>query len=77
MSTLPVSSILQGVDYREVADLAGIAYHVLQNNISKDEHEAGLSVHDINNFLKALAEANIFGKRRREKRYVLDFALNV
>ena len=77
MSTLPVSSILQGVDYREVADLAGIAYHVLQNNIRKDEHEAGMFVHDINNFLKALSEAMLVGKRRREKRYAFDFALNV
>ena len=66
MSTHPVLSILQGVDYREVADFAGVAYHVLQNRTRKDEHEVGMNVHDINNFLNALAEANIVGGEERK-----------
>ncbi|GAV09317.1 hypothetical protein RvY_18881 [Ramazzottius varieornatus] len=57
----------QGVDYREVADFAGVAYHVLQNRIRKDDNEAGMSIRDINKFLDTLAEANLVGGDERKE----------
>ncbi|GAU99032.1 DNA ligase 4 [Ramazzottius varieornatus] len=58
----------QGADHREVADFAGVAYHVLQDRLSKDGYETGMSIYDINKFLDELGEANGVGGENRKER---------